>query len=266
MSPICVIPPSSKSRLQLRNSNIPPRTQQKVEHTVNSHQHWPVPAPATVCLKGIMSAFVKCFVYICHGQGPIQHVICLCCTEPLEFKGYVLDLFANAPTLCELSLCEFGKIGEGSVPPLWTSHCCVLCQSRSNFDPPSLPPAALFRDWQEERPCRRSLVVHQHWGSASPPGAHRASFWAHSPAMTVFNSLPASPHLYPHQTIHALNGPLSWGYGLIIQKLLGPLELRIWTHNPLWSTWGASLWVGKSGVKVGIVNTKVAHQGNSVGH
>lgn len=34
--------------------------------------------------------------------------------QPLEFKGYVLDLFANAPTLCELSLCEFGKIGEGS--------------------------------------------------------------------------------------------------------------------------------------------------------
>ena len=30
--------------------------------------------------------------------------------------------------------------------------------------------------------------------------------------------------------------------------------------GPLWSTWGAPLGEGKSGVKVGIVNTKVAYR------
>ena len=51
--------------------------------------------------------------------------------------------------------------------------------------------------------------------------ARRATFWAHSPPMTSFNSLPALPH--PISTPN--NSQIEW-----------PFELGIWTHHP--QIWG----------------------------
>ena len=63
---------------------------------------------------------------------------------------------------------------------------------------------------------------------------------AQSPPMTIFDSLPALP-----QPVSTPNSPqIEW-----------PLELGIWTHNPLWSTWGASLREGTPRVKGGMVGT-----------
>ena len=50
--------------------------------------------------------------------------------------------------------------------------------------------------------------------------------------MSIFDSLLLCLTLYPHQNIHKLSGPLSWGHGITIHKFLWPLELGICTHNP----------------------------------
>ena len=70
-------------------------------------------------------------------------------------------------------------------------------------------------------------------GGAFTAGRGRASFW-------VLLRLT----LCPHQTIHKLSNPLSWGYGRTIYKFSGPLS---WGYgrtiykfsNPL--SWGYEL-------------------------
>ena len=59
-------------------------------------------------------------------------------------------------------------------------------------------------------------------------GEALASFWAHSPTMTIFDSLPA----LPHQTIDKLCGPLSWGRVLVVVLVVVPAQVLLLNSSP----------------------------------
>ena len=73
-------------------------------------------------------------------------------------------------------------------------------------------------------------------------------------------------HSMPHQTsdirLYTQSWPINERYTLMLKSVV-PTYVACFVGKvcgPLWSTWGAPLGEGKSGVKVGIINTKVARR------